>query len=493
MRIQTGKSMPIILAVVLGGCSMIPNDGQPDATAVQRDSVKLKLTTRLELDEWRYYFPDPRLQRLIGVALENNRDLPKAAGRIAEVYAQYGILQTDGPAGQDPAAPRNDTSRQPDPGAPAASEPAAQQYHPGDGLLSYEADFWGHIRSPDLSARSGYLDTGPAQRAFRLSLIATVADTYVSLLEIRERARLAEANVKACAETQNLIGLRHQAGVSSDSDLLQAQKAYQAAAADQAELDRLQANEVNLLSALIGEPLAAIWDSPEALGLDEQGAATGLFAGLPAEALTRRPDIQAAEQQLQALGADIEAARAACFPRITLTGETGKASKGLTGLFDPGNGSWDFQPAAGIPLFDGRHNPAGREVVKSRDAAVADYQNAIQQAFREVADLLAARGNLAGRLALQQANTETQVDALRLVQVRYKIGVVSHLEVLAAQRQVIAAEQSELEARGAWLITAAQLYKALGGEGNDAKTTPQTAAAAMLPESDSAPVNQAGK
>lgn len=491
MNKQTGRSVPIILAVILGGCSMLPNDGQPrtSVSAAQRDSVQLKLSTGLELDDWQYYFPDARLQELIGTALENNRDLDKAAPRLAEVYAQYGILRAGRPAGQIPAASKNNSRVQ------TPVPPAVQQDTAEVSLLPYEADFWKHVRSLNMFAKAGFLQTESAQRAFRLSLVSAVADTYLSLLETRERIRLAGATVKACAETQELIGHRHDAGVSSDADLLQAQKAYQAAVADLENLKRLQAGKGNLLTALIAEPVGEIRDLPEARSLAEQDTNPALFAGLPADVLLRRPDILAAEQQLHAADVDISAARADFLPRITLTGENGKASSHLNGLFDPASGAWDYQPVVSARLLDAGQNSASRDTEGSRKAAaVAEYEKTIQQAFRDVADLLAERDHLAKQLAVQQANTESQIDALHLVQVRYKIGVVSHIEVLEAQRQVFAAEQSETRARGAWLITATKLYKALGGEGNDAAddAARQKAGAGMLSGWREAPIRPAG-
>lgn len=470
MNSQTGRSAPVILAMMLCGCSMLPSEGQPgiSASAAKRDSVQLELSTGLELDGWQYYFPDARLQELIATALENNRDLDKAAPRLAEVYARYGFQLTDLPARQTPAAAEN-VPRAQAPVPPAGSGSAVRQDDPGVSLLRYEADFWGHVRSLNMFAKTRFLDTEPAQRAFRLSLVSAVADTYLSLLEMRERVRLAGATVKACAETQELIGHRHDAGVSSDADLLQAQKAYQAAVADLENLKRLQAGKGNLLTALIAEPVAEIRDLPEARSLADQDFNSALFAGLPADVLLRRPDILAAEQQLHAADVDVSAARADFLPRITLTGENGKASSDLNALFDPASGAWNYLPEVSAGLFDAGQNSASLDTAGShKAAAVAEYAGAIQQAFRDVAGLLAERDRLARQLAVQQANTESQIDALHLVEVRYKIGVVSHIEVLDAQRQVFAAEQSETRARAAWLITAVQLYKALGGEGNDA-------------------------
>ena len=261
---------------------------------------------------------------------------------------------------------------------------------------------------------------------------------------------------------------RHEAGISSDKDLLQAQAAFQAAVANSANLKQSQIGGESFLSVLTGQSTVLTGDLPEGHSLADQGINSGLFGGLPADALLRRPDVLAAEQKLQAEGIDIGAARAVFLPRVTLTGNTGNASSSLTSLFDPGNGAWNFQPAIGIPLFGAGRDSDNPAPANSRQMmAIAQYEKTIQQAFREVEDLLLARKKLGGQLAAQQANTESQKQLLDMVKLRYKVGVVSHVEVLEAQLQVLDAEQSEIQARLAWLSTATQLYKALGGDGND--------------------------
>jgi multidrug efflux system outer membrane protein len=193
-----------------------------------------------------------------------------------------------------------------------------------------------------------------------------------------------------------------------------------------------------------------------------------MFGGLPAEVLLRRPDVLAAEQQLIAANANIGAARAAFLPNISLTGTVGTASPSLSGLFDAGSGAWSFQPAIIQPLFDAGRNSANLDIAEARKTiAVAEYEKTIQQAFREVADLLSARDKLASQLAAQQANAEAQKRLLRLVEARYQAGFASHLEVLDAERQAFASEQGELQVRREWLSAATQLYKALAGESND--------------------------
>jgi multidrug efflux system outer membrane protein len=463
------KSALIILAAVLGGCSLMPAYQRPGAPIPQAwpDSVKLKATGGLALTDWQHYFTDPRLQALIAAALENNRDLRVATARIAEARAQYGIQRADRLPNLNLAATEN-ASRTPAELSYTGATLTSRRYDVGVDLLSYELDFWGRVSSLNAAAKASYFATESAQRAFRLSLIADVANAYLSLLEMRERARLAETTVKARAESRELIARRRDAGVSSDTDWLQAEGSYQAAVAELASLKQQQAAAENLLNLLLGKSMAEIKDMPPGRSLAEQGISSELFAGLPAEVLLRRPDVLAAEQQLIAANANIGAARAAYFPRISLTGSVGTASRSLSGLFDAGSGAWSFQPSIIQPLFDAGRTSANVDIAKQRKViAVAEYEKTIQQAFREVADLLSARDRLAEQLAAQQANADAQNHLLRLVEARYKAGIVSHLEVLDAERQAFAAEQGAIQVRRAWLSAATQLYKALAGESND--------------------------
>jgi multidrug efflux system outer membrane protein len=465
------KSALIVLAAVLGGCTtFMPKYERPAAPvpAAWTDGVKLKATSDLPLADWQSYFSDPRLQALIAAALDNNRDLRIATARIAEARAQYGIQLADRYPNVNLYADRN-ASRIPA-GASYSGSPLieAQRYDVGVNLLSYELDFWGRISSLNAVAKASYLATESAQRAFRLSLIADVANAYLSLLEMNERARLADATVNARTETRDLMARRREAGVSNESDWLQVEGSYQAALADLANLQQQQAAAENQLNLLLGKSVAELKDLPAGRSLADQGITSELFAGLPAEVLLRRPDVMAAEQQLIAANANIGAARAAYLPRIALTGSIGTASGSLTGLFSPGSGAWNFQPTISLPLFDAGRNSANVDIARvRREIAVAQYEKAIQQAFREVADLLVARDKLAGQLAAQKANAEAQNKLLHLVEARYNAGIVSHLEVLDAQRAAFAAAQGEIQVRRAWFSAATQLYKALAGESND--------------------------
>ena len=463
------RSASVALLALLGGCSLTPDYERPAAPvpAAWPDSVKLKISTGITITGWRDYFPDPRLQALIAAALQNNRDLRIATARIAEARAQYGIQQADRLPNVNLGAARN-ASLTPASASVTGTALQTQRYDVGVSLVSFELDFWGRVGSLNAAARNSFLATEAAQRAFRLSLIADVANAYLSLLELSERTRLAAATVRARAETRDLLMRRRELGVSSGLELLQAEGAYQSALAERANLERQQAAAENLLDLLLGQPVAGIKDLPDGLNLAGQGITPDLIAGLPAEVLLKRPDVLAAEHRLIAANANIGAARAAFLPRITLTGSGGTASRTLAGLFDAGSGAWSFQPALSMPLFDAGRTSANVDIAEARKViAVAEYERTIQQAFREVADLLNARDKIAEQLAAQADYAQVQNQRLHLVEARYQAGIANHLEVLDAQREAFAAEQGATQVRRLSLGVATQLYKALAGELSD--------------------------
>jgi outer membrane protein, multidrug efflux system len=454
-------------AVALAGCSLMPDYQRPAApvSAAWPDSAKPGGARQVAGTAWQQYFPDPRLQALIVAALENNRDLRIATARIAEARAQYGIQQADRLPNLNLTAGRNASLTPAGASSFTANAIHSQRYDVGISLVSFELDFWGRVASLSEAAKAGYLATEAAQRTFRLSLIADVANAYLSLLEMRERVQLTAETARTRAETRELTSRRRDLGVSSDLDFLQADGAHQAALAERASLERQQAAAANLLDLLVGQTVAEMKNLPAARSLAGQDITTDLIAGLPAEVLLQRPDVLAAEQRLIAANANIGAARAAFLPRITLTGSVGTASRTLAGLFDAGSGAWSFQPALTLPLFDAGRNAANVDVAEARKViAVAEYEKTIQQAFREVADLLNAREKLAEQLAAQQANADAQNRRLKLVEARYGVGIANHLEVLDAQRESFAAQQGALQVRRTLLSAAAQLYKALAGQ-----------------------------
>lgn len=460
------KSTLIILLAVLGGCSLMPDYKRPAASisAVWPDSVKSASKPAGAMPDWKVYFPDPRLQALIAVALKNNQDLRIATARIAEARAQYGIQQADRLPNVSLNASRT-----------ASLSPAStgflpvpfhlQRYDVNANLVSFELDFWGRVSSLSAAAKASYLATEAAQRAFRLSLIRDIANAYLSVLELSERSQLATATAKGRSDMMELIKRRRDVGVASDLDALQAEGAYQTAVSEQASLLQQQAAAENLLTQLVGQMPATL---PKGRSLEEQGITPDLIAGLPGEVLLRRPDVLAAEQKLIASNANIGAARAAFLPSINLTGGYGTASRQLGGLFGGGSDAWNFEPVLTLPLFDAGRNSANLDVARARRViAVAEYEKTIQLAFREVADLLTARDSLGNQLAAQQANAKIQQQRLKLVEARYLAGIANHLELLDAQRDDFSAEQGELQVRRAQLTAATQLYAALAVDADD--------------------------
>lgn len=457
------QSTLVILLAVLAGCSLAPTYQRPElpVAAAWPDSAKAGAQDAKAMPEWQVYFPDPRLQALISAALENNRDLRIATARIAEARAQYGIVQADRLPNVNLNAQRT-ASLSPASTSFTGRPFQAQRYDVNASLVSFELDFWGRVSSLNAAAKASYLATEAAQRTFRLSLISDVANAYLSVLELQERSALAVATAKGRAEIRELIKRRRDAGVSSELDTLQADGIYQAALAEQANLQRQQSAAENLLNQLVGKEPAVL---PAGRNLNQQGINNELIAGMPSEVLLQRPDVLAAEQRLIAANASIGAARAAFLPRISLTGAFGTASRQMSGLFGAGSDAWSFQPALSLPIFDAGRNSANLDVAQARKViAVAEYEKTIQQAFREVADLLAARDSLSEQLAAQQVNAKAQQQRVTLVNARFKAGIANQLELLDAQRDAFAAEQGEIQVRRAQLTAATQLYKALAGD-----------------------------
>lgn len=460
------KTSLVILLAAISGCSMMPDYQRPAAPvlAAWPDSVKNATGAAQSMPDWQAYFPDPRLQALIAAALENNRDLKIATARIAEARAQYGIQQADRLPNVSLNASRT-ASLSPASTSFTGRPFQAQRYEVNASLVSFELDFWGRVASLNAAAKASYLATEEAQRAFRLSLIADVANAYLSVLELQERSQLSASTAQGRRENSELIAKRRDAGVASDLDVLQSQGIYQAALADQANLQRQLAAAENLLTQLTGKMPVTL---PPGRSLAEQGINSVMLAGLPSEVLLQRPDVLAAEQRLIASNASIGAARAAFLPRISLTGAFGTASRTLNGLFGAGSDAWNFQPALTLPLFDAGRSSANLDVVEARKViAVADYEKTIQQAFREVADLLAARDSLTEQLAAQSASSQIQQQRRKLVEARYQAGIANHLELLDAERDAYAAQQAEVQVLRAQLTASTQLYKALAGDTAD--------------------------
>jgi outer membrane protein, multidrug efflux system len=466
----------VFTATLISGCAyMAPSYERPEFAAPNdwpnstKPALKADLTIAtpvalsISAANWRAYFLDPRLQSLIEAALKNNRDLRISVARVEEARALYGIGRADRLPSVNLTASRSETQTPQTllPQGTPGEEVRTRRADVNLGLLAFELDFWGRVASLSQAARASYLASEQAQRAFELSLIADVADADFNLRELAERASLASQSVSARSNSLALIAKRREVGLASDFDLLSAQGALEAARAEHAALERAKSQAENFLRLLLGTNVAV---ASEPASLSQAQIVAEIAPGLPAEVLLNRPDVLAAEQRLIAAKANIGAARAAFFPRIALTGSFGSASPSLSGLFESNSTAWTFMPSISLPIFSGGRNVANLDLASARNiVAVAEYEKTIQQAFREVADALAALEALRVQTQALESLEKTQAQRLEIAKARYQAGIASMLEVLDAQRELFAAQQNRVAATRLTLSTRARLFKALGG------------------------------
>jgi outer membrane protein, multidrug efflux system len=466
-----GKSRAAVLGLALlalTACSLAPSYERPkapapaswpDGPAYQAEATQPAGKAVAEIP-WREFFLDPHLQQTIGLALANNRDLRIATLNVERFRALYQIERA-GLLPQLNASASGSVQRLPADLAGAGSQ-IRRQYNVGVGVSAYELDFFGRINSLKEQALEEYLATEEAQRAAQISLIGAVAQSYLTLAADREELLLVRQTLESRQASFALIEKRFNAGITSALDLQQAQTLVDAARVQSIRATQLVAQDENLLTLLVGAPLPG--DILPSLLAAEITLLQELAPGLPSETLLRRPDIAQAEHRLKGANANIGAARAAFFPRITLTGSVGVGSDQLSGLFKSGSGAWSFAPQIILPIFDAGRNRANLKVSKvEQEIAVAQYEKAILTAFREVADALAERGNIDELIVAQQSLTAATAESARLSRVRYDKGADSYLSVLDAERNLFVAEQNLIAARLSRLSNLVTLYKVLGG------------------------------
>jgi len=410
---------------------------------------------------WRDYFADPRLRELIALSLANNRDLRVSALNIEQARAQYRIQR----AGSFPtvnAGIGESAQRLPGDLTSSGNPTINRQYSATVGLSAWELDFFGRVRSLSEQALQTYLGTEEARRSAQISLVAEVANAWLTLAADRELRDLAGSTFETQQKSFSLTRKSFEAGAASALELRQAETTMQRARADAARYTAQVARDENALALLAGTPVPAEL-LPGKL-VDAVTALPELEAGVPSSVLTRRPDVLLAERQLQAANASIGAARAAFFPRITLTASAGTASSTLDGLFGSGSGTWSFVPQLSLPIFNAGALRASLDVAQvQRDINVANYEKAIQSAFREVADGLADRATLAEQLDAERQLVAASEAAFKLSDARYRNGVDSYLGLLDAQRSLYAAQQELIGVRLSEAANRVTLYKAMGG------------------------------
>jgi multidrug efflux system outer membrane protein len=404
--------------------------------------------------DWKRFFADARLKRMIEIALVNNRDLRVAVLDIEQARALYQVKRAD----ELPSVGLGALAeREPGPAGPLIST-----YAVGLQVTNYELDLFGRVRSLSQAALAQYLSTQEARKSVQIALVSTVATTYIDILADEELLQVTRDTLKTREDSYRLNKLKFDNGAASEIDFRQAEQLLEAARAVLAQTLRQRSLDQNALILLLGQTLPA--DLPPGLPLDAQQGVSDLPAGLPSDLLTRRPDVLAAEQQLLSANANIGAARAAFFPQIALTANAGTASVELSGLFK--GGSWAVTGTASLlqPIFDAGRNQANLDVAKvDKDIAIAQYEKAIQTAFREVSDSLAGRATLGEQLRAQAAQTNAAQITFKLADLRYRNGASSYLDVLDAQRTLFAAQQATVQVQALQMQNLVTLYKALGG------------------------------
>lgn len=460
------------MVIMITGCTMIPEYTRPEAPVPdawpegpaysQTDADSEKSAVEIE---WRTFFTDKRLQKVIETALLNNRDLRLAALNVERARAIYGIARSEIFPAVDATA---SGSRQRTPADLSSTGKArtAEQYEVGLGIFAWEIDFFGRIRSLKDQALESFFATEQARRSTQILITATVADAYLALAADRENLSLAKTTYENQQNAYDLVRRRHEIGLANELDLYRAQTQVDIARGDIARFTQLVARDINALNLLAGNGESL----PEAmLPQDLSGVEPlkDISAGISSEVLLMRPDIMQAEHRLKASNANIGAARAALFPRISLTTSIGTASSELSGLFDAGQDTWRVAPGVTLPIFDARLWSALDASKAEKEIAQVTYEKAIQTAFREVADALAVRGTVDEQLSAQKSLVHAVSETYRLSDMRYNKGIDDYLGVLDAQRSYYSAQQQLVYLQLAKHRNQVSFYKVLGGYGGN--------------------------
>ena len=455
------------LGLMFGGCSLAPEYAKPQAPVPQNwpqgeaykttsDDPQLPLASALK---WDQYFTDQKLQKVITLALGNNRDLRLAALNVEKTRALYGIqraelLPTADLGGRAPQARTAEDLTQP------GNARTSEQYHVNLGIASWEIDFFGRIRNLKDRALEEYLATEQARRSAQIMLIAEISRVYLSLAADRENLKLAQSTLTAQQASYDLIKKSVENGFSTEIDLHRAQTQVDAAKRDVPRYRQLVAQDINALNLLAG---MAVPDELLPDDLSNVSPPREITAGLPSEILLSRPDVMAAEHRLKGANAYIGAARAAFFPRISLTAAFGTASNELSGLFNPGSYTWNFTPLVSMPIFDARTWFALEASKADQQIILVQYEKAIQTAFREVADALAVNGTIMQQVSAQKSLVKAAEATYQLSNKRYLSGFDSYLSVLDAHRALYLQQQVLITLRLSALANQVKLYAALGG------------------------------
>ncbi|RKX34373.1 MAG: multidrug transporter [Verrucomicrobia bacterium] len=470
-------SLLLLVVVLSAGCTMAPKYSRPEASVPPEwpeglaypDSLVIsKLPSASEMSP-QEFFEDTLLQQVIELALDNNLDLRLAALNVEKVRAYYKIKRADlfpsitalGVGGK---------SRVPADLSPTGAAGTIEQYSVDVGIASWEIDFFGRVRSEKNQALEQYLATESARRGAQISLVSAVGQAYLSLAASRELLQLAHSTLESQQAFYGLIERQYKGGLASKLDLRRAQTQVNIAQRNVAIYTQLAAEDQNALNLLAGTPVPSEL-LPE--NLSSVSPPRDVDPGLSSTVLLNRPDIMAAEHQLKAAYAYIGVARAAFFPRISLTALAGTASSALSGLFTSGSDTWRLGSQVALPIFDPRIHAALRVTEADQEIILTQYQKTIQVAFKEVADALAVKNTINQQVAAQESLVEATDETYSLAQKRYTKGIDNFLSVLDAHRSLYFSQQVLVTLRLAKLANQVQLYAVLGGGAMTATETNQ--------------------
>lgn len=453
---------PLLIGAVLfvSSCTLAPEYKRPEVS-VSPEYMAETGGDSIDLRNWKMFFKDEPMQRLIGIALENNKDLRLAVLNIEKTRALYRIQRADllptinASAGMTRQHLPADLSQ-------TGVKGISTQYSVGLGFSAFELDLFGRLHSLSSQALETYYATAEEARTAKLSLVAETAAMYLQLVSDREEYDLTVATLDNRKHNFNIIERKFKAGVASDLELNQAQSLLDEARINLAVSKTKIGQDENMLALLLGTPLPK--DLPDIRKLADVAPLESVPAGLPSDLLERRPDIISAEHMLKAANANIGAARANFFPSISLTGNLGTMSREYNNLFDAGYKGWSFMPQINLPIFDMGRNRSRLDVSKAeKEMAVARYEKAVQTAFKEVADTLVQRENIDLQLKAQRSLVSSLEKSYNHASSRYETGVSAYINVLDAQRSLYDAQSGYIAARLLKETNALTLYKALGG------------------------------
>ncbi len=501
MRALSAALIVVMAAALLAACTLEPGYHRPASPVPAPVGGPPNGAAASDIG-WHEFFPDPQLQQLIALALANNRDLRVATLNVATAQARYRIQRGDlfptiqaagteqaerfppGVFGISTGGPGGNGSGTTTPTGGTGGN-VLRYFTVGVGFTSYELDFFGRVRSLNHAALQQYFSSSETQRSAQLTLVAEVASAYLTVLADQTLLDITQETLKNQSDSYALTQRLFNGGTSTELAVRQAETTVDTARAALAEYKRQVVEDRDALQLLLGAPIPDSIDFSR--GLDRGNMVAELEEGIPSDVLVRRPDVLAAEHQLQSANAQIGAARAAFLPSISLTGNLGTASPELSGLFQTGTRAWTFSPQITLPLFTGGANLANLQASKlTRDTAVAQYEKAIQSAFRDVADALGSRSALDEQLAAQQSLVTASAAAYRLADMRFRGGVDSYLAALEAQQTLFSAQQQLQGVRLLRLQNIVTLYKALGGglraQSSSAQAAVTRAVSDRLPE-----------